>query len=51
MAALTAIRVNPRLGDYYQRAIAAGKSPRFSPAVCVDKLLVPCNALCHKQTT
>ena len=51
MAALTAVRSNPRLRAYYQRLLAAGKPPKVALTACLRKLLVICNALCHKQTT
>ncbi|MDE2921195.1 MAG: IS110 family transposase [Chloroflexota bacterium] len=51
MAALTAVRSNPRLRACYQRLLAAGKPPKVALTACLRKLLVICNALCHKQTT
>jgi transposase len=51
MATLAATRLNPRLRSYYQRLIAAGKSAKVALVACMRKLLVLCNALCHKQTT
>ena len=51
MAALTAVRRNPRLRACYQRLLAAGKPPKVALTACIRKLLVICNALCHKQTT
>ena len=51
MAALTAVRSNPRLRACYQRLLAAGKPPKVVLTACIRKLLVICNALCHKQTT
>ena len=51
MAALAATRLNPRLRACYQRLLAAGKPPKVALVACMRKLLVLCNALCHKQTT
>ena len=51
MATLAATRINPRLRACYQRLIAAGKPPKVALVACMRKLLVLCNALCHKQTT
>ena len=51
MATLAATRLNPRLRVYYQRLRAAGKPPKLALVACMRKLLVLCNALCHKQTT
>lgn len=51
MAALTAVRSNPRRRACYQRLLAAGQPPKVARTACLRKLLVICNALCHKQTT
>jgi transposase len=51
MATVAAIRANPRLRACYQRLHAAGKPPKVALTACMRKLLVLCNALCHKQTT
>ena len=51
MAALTAVRSNPRLRACSQRLLAAGKPPKVALTACLRKLLVICNALCHTQTT
>ena len=51
MAALTAVRSNPRLRACYQRLLAAGKPPKVALTACMRKLLVLCNALCQHQTS
>ena len=51
MAALTAVRSNPRLRACYQRLLAAGKPAKVALTACLRKLLVICNALCRTQTT
>ena len=51
MAALTAVRSNPRLRACYQRLLAAGKPPKVALTACMRKLLVICNALCKDQTS
>ena len=51
MATLTAVRRNPHLQACYQRLVDAGKPLKVALVACLRKLLVLCNALCHKQTT
>ena len=51
MAALTAVRSNPRLRACDQRLLAAGKPPKVALTACLRKLLVLCSALCRTQTT
>ncbi len=45
MAALTALRCNPVIADYYKRLRAAGKIKKVAIVACMRKLLVILNAM------
>ena len=50
MAAVTAIRWNPAIADFYTRLCAAGKPPKVALTACMHKLLTICNALLRTNT-
>jgi transposase len=50
MAALTAIRYNPTIKEFYERLIAAGKKPKVAITACMRKLLVILNNMAKTNT-
>lgn len=50
MCALTAIRCNPVIKDFYQRLIKVGKLPKVAIVACMRKLLVILNAMIKSDT-
>ncbi len=51
MATLTAIRVSPTIGAFYERLRAAGKPAKVAHVACMRKLLVRLNAMLRDGTT
>lgn len=51
MAALTAIRCNPVIGQFYLRLLAAGKDKKVALTACMRKLIVILNAMVRDQCT
>lgn len=51
MAALSAIRSNPVIGDFYRRLIAVGKPKKVAMVACMRKLLTILNAMLRDHTT
>ena len=51
MAALTAIRVNPAIKDFYTRLVAAGKLKKVALIACMRKLLIAMNAMARDNQT
>jgi transposase len=49
MAAVSAVRYNPRLKAIYQRLVAAGKAKKLALTACMRKLLLLLNALLRKD--
>ena len=45
MCALTAIRHNPLIRDFYQKLRRAGKLPKVALTACMRKILVILNAM------
>lgn len=50
MAAVTAIRSNPYIREFYQRLIAAGKPVKVALTACMRKMLTILNAMVRTQT-
>lgn len=50
MAALTACRYNPKLKEFYQRLLAAGKLKKVALVAVMRKMLVILNAMLHTKT-
>jgi transposase len=49
MATLTAIRHNPKLTEFYQRLVQAGKAKKVAIIACMRKLLRILNAMLRKE--
>lgn len=49
MAALTAVRFNPVIKDFYNRLLAAGKPKKVALVACMRKLLTILNAMLRDQ--
>jgi transposase len=49
MAALSAVRRNPTIRDFYQRLRAAGKLPKVALVACMRKLLTILNAMARSH--
>jgi transposase len=50
MCALTAIRCNPVIREFYQRLRCAGKLPKVAITACMRKILVILNAMMRSRT-
>jgi transposase len=50
MAALSAMRSNPVIGDFHRRLIAAGKPKKVAMVACMRKLLTILNAMLRDHT-
>jgi transposase len=50
MAAVASIRHNPRIKDFYERLIGAGKPPKLALTACMRKILVILNAMMKNQS-
>ncbi len=50
MCALTAIRCNPVIREFYQRLRQAGKLPKVAITACMRKILVILNAMMRSRT-
>jgi transposase len=50
MAAVASIRHNPRIKDFYERLIDAGKPPKLALTACMRKILVILNAMMKNQS-
>ncbi len=50
MAAMSAVRFNPRLKAFYQRLLDAGKKPKVAITACMRKLLVILNTMVKNNT-
>jgi transposase len=50
MAAITAMRFNPMIRDFYERLVAAGKPKKVALVACMHKLLTVLNAIVRART-
>ena len=50
MAAVAAIRHNPKIKEFYERLIEAGKPPKLALTACMRKILVILNAMVKNQS-
>ena len=50
MAAVASIRHNPKIKDFYNRLIKAGKPPKLALTACMRKILVILNAMLKNQS-
>jgi transposase len=50
MPTLTAIRCNPKIRDFYQRLVQAGKAPKVAITACMRKMLIMLNAIVRSGT-
>ena len=51
MAALVAVRFNPRIKAFYEKLINNGKKPKVAITACMHKLLIILNAMVRDGTT
>jgi transposase len=50
MAAMTAMRWNPVIKEFYERLLARGKAKNVAIVACMHKLLTFINAMIRSQT-
>lgn len=50
MAAVASIRCNPKIKDFYDRLIEAGKPPKLALTACMRKILTILNAMMKNQS-
>ena len=50
MGTLVATRYNPRIKDFYERLLAAGKAKKVALTACMHKLLTILNAMLKHRT-
>ncbi len=50
MGALTGVRFNPVLKEFYERLLAAGKPKKVALTACMHKLLTILNAMLRHRT-
>jgi transposase len=50
MAALTAMKWNPVIKEFYERLLARGKVKKVAVIACMHKLLIIMNAMVRAQT-